>query len=130
VRGAAPEASKGRYSPAECTGIKKTAITGNPDKAHISTSYVERQNLTIRMHNRRLTRLTNGFSKKAQNHLYAQALYFMFYNFVRVHKTLRMSPAMAAGIADHLWAMEDIVALIDAANEKPAKVDMGDLIVG
>jgi len=120
--GAAPEGQR-RYSPAECTGIKKTTITGTPDKAHISTSYVERSNLTIRMHSRRHTRLTNGFSKKAQNHLYAQALYFMFYNFVRIHKTLRTSPAMAAGIADKLWSFEDIAALIDAREEAPKRPD-------
>lgn len=119
--GAAPEAFKGRYSPAECTGIKKTSITGKPDEEHISTSYVERQNLTMRMSMRRFTRLTNGFSKKLENHHHAQALYFTFYNFCRTHKTLRMSPAMAAGIADHLWSLEDIVALIDAREEKPKR---------
>lgn len=112
-----PEA---RYSPAECIGAKKTPITGAPDPKHISTSHVERQNLSMRMHMRRFTRLTNAFSKKFQNHVYALALYFAFYNFVRVHKTLRMSPAMAAGISDRLWSMEDIVARIDA-NEPPPK---------
>ena len=93
-------------------------ITGNPDKAHVSTSHVERQNLTMRMSMRRFTRLTNAFSKKIDSHIHALSLYFMFYNFARVHKTLRTSPAMAAGIADRLWSMENIVALIDA-NEKP-----------
>lgn len=119
--GAAPESAKGRYSPAECIGARKEAITGRPDIAHVSTSYVERQNLTMRMQMRRFTRLTNGFSKKLENHHAAQALYFTFYNFARIHKTLRMSPAMAAGISDRLWSMEDIAALVEAAELKPAK---------
>ena len=109
----------GRYSPAECTGIKKTRVTGSPDKAHVSTSYVERQNLTMRMSMRRFTRLTNAFSKKAENHMHALALYFTFYNFVRMHKTLRCTPAMAAGLTGKLWSMEDVVALIDARAEAP-----------
>ena len=109
----------GRYSPAECTGIKKSRITGSPDKAHVSTSYVERQNLTMRMSMRRFTRLTNAFSKKAENHMHALALYFTFYNFVRMHKTLKCSPAMAAGISKTLWSMEDVVALIDARAKAP-----------
>jgi IS1 family transposase len=109
----------GRYSPAECTGAKKTPINGRPDKAYISTSYVERQNLTMRMSMRRFTRLTNAFSKKAENHVYALALYFTFYNFVRMHKTLKCSPAMAAGVSKTLWSMEDVVALIDARAEAP-----------
>jgi IS1 family transposase len=125
--GEAPESHKGRYSPAECVGTRKTRITGNPDRAHVSTSYVERQNLTMRMSMRRFTRLTNAFSKKLENHHHAQALYFMYYNFVRIHKTLKMTPAMAAGIADRLWSMEDIVAVIDAHG---AKADMGDVLVG
>ena len=112
-------AAPGRYSPAECTGIKKIRREGNPDVAHVSTSHVERMNLSIRMQNRRFTRLTNGFSKKLDNHIYALALYFAFYNFCRVHKTLRMSPAMAAGIVDTLWSMEDIVAKIDAMAPAP-----------
>ena len=109
----------GRYSPAECTGIKKIRREGNPDIAHVSTSFVERQNLTMRMSMRRFTRLTNGFSKKLENHVHALALYFAFYNFVRIHKTLRMSPAMAAGITDRLWSLEDIVAKIDAMAPAP-----------
>lgn len=109
----------GRYSPAECTGIKKIRREGNPDIAHVSTSYVERQNLTMRMSMRRFTRLTNAFSKKLDNHIHALALYFAFYNFCRIHKTLRMSPAMAAGITDRLWSLEDIVARIDADAPAP-----------
>ena len=109
----------GRYSPAECTGIKKIRREGNPDIAHVSTSYVERQNLTMRMSMRRFTRLTNGFSKKFDNHVHALALYFAFYNFCRIHKTLRMPPAMAAGITDTLWSLEDIVAKIDAMATAP-----------
>ena len=109
-----------RYSPAVCTSAKKVPISGMPEKKHVSTSYVERQNLTMRMSMRRFTRLTNGFSKKIDSHIHALSLYFVFYNFARQHKTLRMSPAMAAGISDRLWSMEDIVALIDA-REAPAK---------
>ena len=103
-----------RYSPPICTGVKKTVIEGDPDERHISTSYVERSNQSIRMQNRRFTRLTNAFSKKFSNHVHALALYFMFYNFVRVHKTLRMSPAMAAGVSATLWTMEDIAERIEA----------------
>ena len=111
----------GRYSPAECIGAKKVRVEGKPDIAHVSTSYVERQNLTIRMSMRRFTRLTNGFSKKLENHVHALALYFAFYNFCRIHKTLRVSPAMAAGIADRLWSLEDIVTKIDEMAPAPAK---------
>jgi IS1 family transposase len=112
-----------RYSPAECTGIKKRRVEGNPDERHVSTSHVERMNLSIRMQNRRFTRLTNAFSKKLDNHIHALALYFAFYNFVRVHKSLRMSPAMAAGVTDRLWSLEDIVARIDA--DAPASKPRG-----
>jgi IS1 family transposase len=115
--GAVPESSKGRYSPAECTGIKKVPVNGAPDKKHISTSYVERQNLTMRMSMRRFTRLTNGFSKKLENHCHALALYFVHYNFMRIHKTLRVTPAMAAGITDRVWNWEDIIAVLDAQQE-------------
>jgi len=109
-----------RYSPAECTGIRKRRVEGNPDEAHVSTSFVERQNLTMRMHMRRFTRLTNAFSKKVENHAHAVALHMMYYNFVRIHKTLRVTPAMAAGVTDRLWEIGDIVALIEATEaERP-----------
>ncbi len=103
----------GRYSPPACIGVRRQAVVGKPKKAHVSTSFVERQNLTMRMGMRRFTRLTNGFSKKVQNLEYAVALHFMYYNFVRVHQTLRVSPAMAAGVTDHLWEIEDIVKLLE-----------------
>ncbi len=115
--GASPESAKGRYSPAECTGIKKIPIEGKPDPKYISTSYVERQNLTMRMGMRRFTRLTNGFSKKIENHVHALALYFVHYNWMRIHKTLRVTPAMAAGLTGKLMSWEDIIAIMDAADE-------------
>src|SRR5262249_18330483 len=118
--GEAPEGQR-RYSPAECTGTRTDVITGNLDEKHISTSYTERHNLTMRMSMRRFTRLTNAFSKKIDNHCHALALYFVFYNFARRHQTLRVSPAMAAGISDRLWSIDDIVALIDAAQPAPKK---------
>lgn len=102
-----------RYSPAECTGIVKTPITGNPKLKNVSTSYVERQNLTMRMNMRRFTRLTNAFSKKVSNHAHAIALHFMYYNFVRIHKTLRVTPAMAAGITKKLWEIQDLALLLE-----------------
>lgn len=107
-------AGPGRYSPPKCIGAVKEAIMGNPDPQHVSTSFVERQNLTMRMSMRRFTRLTNAFSKKFENHCHALALYFFFYNFCRVHKTLGATPAMASGLVDHVMKMEDAVALIDA----------------
>ncbi|MGE3740352.1 MAG: IS1 family transposase, partial [Geminicoccaceae bacterium] len=118
--GEAPEAQR-RYSPAVCTGARKEAITGRPDKKHVSTSYVERQNLTMRMHMRRFTRLTNAFSKKFENHMHMAALYTVWYNFVRIHKTLKVTPAMAAGLSPILWSMDDVAGLIDAAAPKPEK---------
>lgn len=102
-----------RYSPAECNGTQKSRKRGFPDKKHISTSFVERQNLTMRMNMRRFTRLTNAFSKKIENHAHAIALHFMYYNFVRIHKTLRVTPAMETGITKKLWSIEDLVKLLD-----------------
>jgi IS1 family transposase len=119
--GATSESAKGRYSPAECTGIKKTAKIGKPEEKHVSTSYAERQNLTMRMSMRRFTRLTNAFSKKYESHCHALALYFVYYNFVRIHKTLKISPAMAAGLTDKLWDWSDVIALIDAKQEAPKR---------
>src|SRR5690242_2809227 len=100
-----------RYSPAECIGCERKRITGNPDSAHISTPYVERQNLSMRMGMRRFTRLTNAFSKKVENHAYSIALYYMHYNFAKIHKTLRVTPAMEAGVSDHVWEIEEIANL-------------------
>src|SRR6187455_808368 len=100
-----------RYSPPAVTGIKKEEIMGSPDAKHISTSFVERQNLTMRMAMRRFTRLTNGFSKKLQNHEHSIALHYMFYNFARIHQTLRITPAMAAGVSYHVWRIDEIIAL-------------------
>lgn len=101
-----------RYSPAACTGCKRYPVMGDPDEKHISTSFVERQNLTMRMSIRRFTRLTNAFSKKVENHEAAVALHFMNYNFARVHQTLRVTPAMQAGVTDHVWTLAEIVALL------------------
>jgi len=101
-----------RYSPAECVGTERKIIMGNPDPNHVSTSFVERQNLSMRMGMRRFTRLTNGFSKKVENHAYSVALYFMHYKFARVHRTLRVTPAMEAGVSDHVWSIGEIAALL------------------
>ncbi|HEX9753346.1 MAG TPA: IS1 family transposase [Methyloceanibacter sp.] len=119
VYGTAPDSAKGRYSPAECVGARKERIEGDPDPKHVSTSYAERQNLTMRMHMRRFTRLTNAFSKKIENHAYMIALYTVWYNFIKMHKTLRMTPAMAAGVTDKLWSMDDLVAMMDEVAPKP-----------
>ncbi|MEM8989064.1 MAG: IS1 family transposase [Pseudomonadota bacterium] len=110
-----------KYSPAECTGIRKTRVEGSPDPKLVSTSHVERQNLTMRMHMRRFTRLTNAFSKKVENHAHAVALHFTYYNFVRVHQTLKVTPAMQAGLTDRLWDISDLVELIDANEPAPKK---------
>jgi IS1 family transposase len=110
---APPSEGATRYSPANCCGTRTHNITGNPDPDHISTSYAERQNLTMRMHMRRFTRLTNAFSKKVQNHIHSVAMYMMFYNFCRIHKTLRVTPAMEAGVADHVWSIEEMVGLLN-----------------
>lgn len=118
VYGPAPEGNTRRYSPAECVGAHKHRIEGNPDGRHVSTSFAERQNLTMRMSIRRFTRLTNAFSKKLENHALSVALHYMHYNFCRIHKSLRVTPAMAAGVTDRAWDMNDVVALI-AAQEAP-----------
>jgi hypothetical protein len=100
-----------KYSPSECCGARKEAMIGNPDMKHVSTSHIERQNLTMRMGMRRFTRLTNGFSKKLENHKHSVALHFMHYNYCRIHKTLRVTPAMEAGISNHVWSLEEIAKL-------------------
>lgn len=122
--GTDPAAEATRYSPAKCIGIMSQRITGNPDPAHVSTSYAERANLTMRMSVRRFTRLTNAFSKKVGNHAAAVALHFMWYNFGRIHKTLRVTPAMEAGVSDHVWSVEEIVALPDARPGESGAPDM------
>src|SRR5947209_16872095 len=113
IYGAPSDAEMRRYSPATCIGCKTAVVTGNPDPNHISTSFVERQNLSMRMSMRRFTRLTNGFSKKLENHGHMVALYFMHYNFCRIHKTLRVTPAMEAGLTDHVWSVEELIGLLE-----------------
>lgn len=110
--GEGPQGPDRKYSPVEFVAAEKRRITGRPDPAHVSTSYVERQNLTMRMSCRRFTRLTNAFSKKVENHAHAVALHFMYYNFGRIHKTLRVTPAMEAGVAKHVWSLQEIAALV------------------
>ena len=121
VYGNAPETFKGRYSPADCTGIVKRTVEGQPEEKHISTSFVERQNLTMRMQMRRFTRLTNAFSKKLENHMHTVALYTVWYNFIRIHKTLRVTPAMEAGLSETVWDMEDLVRIMDERAPKPGR---------
>lgn len=110
----APLEEDTRYSPAECLGTVVCEVSGDPDPKYISTSYVERQNLTMRMCMRRFTRLTNAFSKKVENHVHAVALHYMHYNFCRIHQTLRVTPAMAAGVTNRVWSVEDIAVLLDS----------------
>ena len=105
-----------RYSPAKITSVRAATVTGDPDRRHISTSYVERQNLTMRIHVRRFPRLTNGFSKKVEMHAHAVALHFAYHNWCRIHQTLRVTPAMEAGLGDHIWGLEDLVGLLSNAN--------------
>jgi IS1 family transposase len=111
IYGAPTDAEQRLYSPAKCIGTDMKVVSGNPDPDHVSTSFVERQNLTMRMSMRRFSRLTNGFSKKLENHAYAVAIHFLYYNFARIHKTLRVTPAMEAGIANHPWTLEEIAKL-------------------
>ena len=117
----ASEETEKRYSPAKCIGCESKVVMGNADPQHISTSYAEGQNLTLRMHVRRFTRLTNAFSKKLDNHGYAVALHIMYCNFVRIHQTLRLTPAMDAGLADCPWTIAELVAVGEAAMPKPGK---------
>ncbi len=112
--GPAPEGPEVRYSPAQCIGCERTAVSGNPDPEHVSTSYVERHNLTLRMGMRRYTRLTNAHSKKLRNHTAALGLFLCFYNFCRIHRSLRVTPAMAAGVSKRVWSIEDLVGLLPA----------------
>jgi IS1 family transposase len=112
--------NEARYSPAVCIGCDMKTVSGNPDPKHVSTSYVERQNLTMRMGMRRFTRLTNGFSKKIENHAHAVALHFMYCNFARIHQTLRVTPAMEAGIADHVWTLKELIGVLAATESKSA----------
>jgi IS1 family transposase len=111
----------GRYSPAVCTGITTETVRGNPDPAHVSTSFVERQNLTMRMSMRRFTRLTNAFSKKVENLTAAVSLHFFHYNFCRVHKTLGTTPAVAAGVSDHVWTLDELIGLLEEAEATPIR---------
>jgi IS1 family transposase len=117
----APAENDTRYSPATCIGCDMKVVSGDPDPKHVSTSYVERHNLSMRMGMRRFTRLTNAFSKKVQNHEAMVAIYAVHYNFARIHKTLRITPAMACGLSDHVWSLEEIVMMADSYMPKPAK---------
>jgi IS1 family transposase len=121
VYGNSPESAKGKYSQADCIGTQKHRIEGDPDMKHVSTSYIERSNLTMRMHNRRFTRLTNAFSKKFESHVHMVAIWAVWYNWVRIHKTLRVSPAMAANLTDTLWSWETIVAKMDEVAPKAGR---------
>lgn len=118
--GADPHEDEKRYSPAQCTGVQLAVVTGRPDPKHISTSYVERQNWSVRTAMRRYTRLSNGFSRKIENHASAVALNYFAYNFIKIHRTLRMTPAMAAGVTDRLWAVSDLVSLWESGEAKRA----------
>ncbi len=119
----APAENHTRYSPAKCIGADMKIVSGNPDPKHVSTSYVERQNLTMRMHMRRFTRLTNAFSKKIENHAHSVALHYMFYNFCRVHSSLRVTPAMEAGISDHVWSLEELCTLMPKPVVKTSTIE-------
>jgi IS1 family transposase len=119
----APADNETRYSPATCIGCDMKVVSGDPDPKHVSTSYVERQNLTLRMQSRRFTRLTNAFSKKIDNHRHSIALHYMHYNFCRIHQTLRCTPAMEAGITDHVWTLEELIALLPKPMVKASMIE-------
>ena len=121
VSGAAPESGTGTYSPADCIGTQKHRITGEPEIKHVSTSFIERSNLTMRMHNRRFTRLTNAFSKKFESHVHMVAIWSVWYNFIRIHKSLRITPAMAANLTDTLWTWDMIVVKMDEIAPKAGR---------
>src|SRR2546429_2772997 len=123
IYGAPTDAEMRRYSPAQCIGADMKVVSGDPDPKHISTSYVERHNLTMRMGMRRFTRLTNGFSKKIENHAHSVALHYMFYNFCRIHQTLKVTPAMEAGLSDHVWSLEEVCALLPKPTVSRSKVE-------
>jgi hypothetical protein len=123
IFGAPSDDEQRLYSPAKCIGSDMKTVIGDPDPAHVSTSYVERQNLTMRMSMRRFTRLTNGFSKKVENHVHAVALHYMHYNYCRIHQSLRVTPAMEARIADHVWTVEELIALIPKPVVRPTTKD-------
>lgn len=123
IYGAPSSEESRRYSPARCIGCDLKVVSGNPDPQHVSTSFVERQNLTMRMHMRRFTRLTNGFSKKVDNHRHSVSLHYMFYNFCRIHQTLKVTPAMEAGLTDHVWGIEEICALLPKPTVSTSKIE-------
>lgn len=123
IYGAPSDEERRRYSPAKCIGCDLKVVSGDPDPAHVSTSYVERQNLSMRMGMRRVTRLTNGFSKKVDNHRHMIALYFLYYNFARVHSSLRVTPAMEAEISDHIWTLDEICALLPRPESGSKRID-------
>ena len=128
IYGAPMDEEVRRYSPARCIGSDMKVVSGNPDPKHVSTSFVERQNLTLRMSNRRFTRLTNAFSKKIDNHRHSVALHYMHYNYCRVHQTLRVTPAMEAGLADHVWSLADLCSLLPKPVVAESKIEHGLLM--
>src|SRR5438105_5949292 len=128
IYGAPSDEETRRYSPAKCIGCDLKVVSGDPDPKHVSTSFVERQNLTMRMHMRRFTRLTNGHSKKIENHCYAVALHYMYYNFCKIHQTLKVTPAMEAGLTDHVWSLEELCALLPKPVVRPSKIETNLLV--
>jgi hypothetical protein len=120
IYGKPDESPEHRYSPAQCMGAKKAVISGKPEFAHVSTSFAERQNLNLRMQNRRFTRLTNAFSKKVENHEHAVAISMMHHNFCRIHQTLRVTPAMEAGLTDHVWEISEVIDLLEIEERRAA----------